>query len=148
MPKRDKTSIVVYHGTWSPKPPHEYRDEHDSPAFHAGTRRSAMDRLDTAEMYAHEAHDGPGAPRPVLHAYEIRTRPSMLTYDDPMDSRDPDYLPELAAPEGDNPEWVPNRIYKYTNRFEDVNKLSYVIPKHFVNESKVKYLGAQFLRNS
>lgn len=113
---------IVYHGTFSHKPPHEYGG-----TLHAGTERSAHDRLK-------EALDWGGIA--TIHAYEISD-------DAPMSRRvslDPIYKNTDSGVVPNNPK---KKIYPYFNAVEDPGSVSYAIPSGFVG-GHVKHLGPQF----
>lgn len=121
---------IVYHGTFSESPPHEYGEP-----FHAGTLRSTDDRAADQLM-------GGDVEEPAIrqvHAYEIGENAPMSrrVWDDPLarNYRDPNAYPV--------PEHKENRIYPYKNIREDRGSTAYVIPSHFVG-NHVKYLGVQF----
>lgn len=135
--------FTIFHGSYSDKPPHEYDSE---PAFHAGTFDAALDRLASSEQDASDA--GMDINNPKMHAYEVHVQPSMMQYEDPYEPshtpKNKPYMTEMQVNTGENWESAPQRILKYTNRFEDKGSTSYVIPKHFVEQGYVKYLGNQF----
>jgi len=129
---------IVYHATLSDEPPHEYGFP-----FHAGTIKSADHRLDS------EIADGvdwdpenTGTKRigvGSIHEYEISDNAptSRRTWEDPVDG--------LKTPV---PEHKENRIYPYSNAYEDRGNISYVIPSSFVG-NHVKHLSRQqFLINA
>lgn len=129
---------VVYHGTFSGRPPHEYGG-----TFHAGTMRATDDRA--ADQVMGGEIDAPAIKQ--VHAYEISD-------DAPMSRRmwgDPDvgFLRATHEREGQDapppevPEHKTNRIYPYQNIREDRGSTSYVIPSNFVGKY-VKHLGVQF----
>lgn len=114
---------IVYHGTFSDKPPHEYGG-----TLHAGTERAAHDRLEEAEEFGGMA---------TIHAYEISD-------DAPMSRTmwsDPIYRSYGARKVV--PEYPKKKIYPYTNAVEDYGSVSYAIPSGFVG-THVKHLGPQF----
>lgn len=121
-------SKIVYHGTLSAEPPHEY-----GYPFHAGTLRAAQDRLD--DEIQHGADEATGGIASI-HAYEVSdTAPtSRRVWQDPMFGEDDKQLV---------PEHKENRIYPYKNSREDRGSTSYVIPSNFVGKH-VKHLGVQF----
>lgn len=157
----DPTNIDVYHGSWSSLPPHRYERQN---SFHAGTLASAYERIENINYFATE--NLYKDKRAEIHHYQIRSRPSMLEYDDPQQTYEPDHIDMLRAPEENNT----NIIYKYRNRYEDKNSTSFVIPSKFVvdrtpqarlmkamfpdrdvhqinkltSNAKVHYLGRQF----
>lgn len=121
---------IVYHGTFSEHPPHEY----DEP-FHAGTMRAADDRAEDQLM-------GGEVEEPAIrqvHAYEISDDAPMSKriWDDPMTG--------MHGPNGSKPvpEFNEKRIYPYKNDREHRGSTSYVIPSWFVGKH-VKHLGVQF----
>jgi hypothetical protein len=129
---------IVYHGTFSEHPPHEYGE-----TFHAGTKAATEDRI-ADEIMGGEV-EGPAVTR--TYGYEIPdTAPmSRRTWSDPDISsynmfgkgpEDEDGIPPV-------PEYKTNRIYPYTNVREDRGSTSYVIPSGFVGR-QVKNLGLQF----
>ena len=121
---------IVYHGTMSQEPPHEYGEP-----FHVGTERAAEQRLDDEIE-----HGNFWAEEPLriasMHAYEISdTAPkSRKMWKDPTR-----YEGEPAAV----PEHKENRIYPYKNAIEHKGSTSYVVPSSFVGKH-VKHLGLQF----
>jgi hypothetical protein len=123
---------IVYHGTFSDEPPHEYGHE----TFHAGTVRATEDRA-ADQMMGGEVEE-PAIRR--LHAYEISDDAPMSkrVWDDPMEGMFG--ASEKARPA---PEFKENRIYPYKNIREDKGSTSYVIPSDFVG-NHVKHLGVQF----
>ena len=112
---------IVYHGTFSDQPPHEYGGN-----FHAGTMRSAHERLDEAEEIGGIA---------TIHGYEISddAPTSKKSWKDPLS----DYIHNRV------PEHKRNRIFPYVNEWEDSSSTSYVIPTGFVGKH-VQHLGPQF----
>lgn len=114
---------IVYHGTFSQEAPHAYNEP-----FHAGTLRSAYDRLDEAEELGGVE---------AVHGYEISDNAptSRKMWADPLD--DYDDSPTQV------PEYNQKRIYPYKNTVEDKGSTSYVIPSKFVG-NHVKHLGVQF----
>jgi len=114
---------IVYHGTFSDEPPHEYGG-----TFHAGTYEAANDRIDEAEEVGGIA---------TIHEYEISddAPTSRIVWADPYDH--PDEGPNVV------PEYNQKRIYPYRNSVEDKGSISYVIPTGFVGKH-VKHLGPQF----
>lgn len=115
---------IVYHGTFSDQPPHSY----DQDTFHAGSEKSAYDRLTEAEEVGGIA---------TVHAYEVSNDAPMSKekWADPLEWRTSDY-PEV--PENDI-----SKIHSYNNAVEDKGSTSYVIPRTFVGKH-VKHLGPQF----
>lgn len=128
---------IVYHGTFSDAPPEDWAQD----TFHAGTKRSAYDRL-----YDEEAHgidwDEVGIGIARGYAYEVSDKA-------PVSKRvwgDPDIDLAIHKYEGAPPavpEHKTNRIYPYQNAREDYGSTSYVIPTGFVGRH-VKPLGLQF----
>lgn len=125
---------IVYHGTWSPRPPHEYGG-----TFHAGTEQSAKDRLFSGEGIP----EGEGH-RQAIHSYEILS-------DTPVGKTlysDPDAGDTYENIWGNKPKKVlpnqPSAISQYLNDHEDRGSISYVIPSHMVEQGMVKHLGAQW----
>lgn len=125
---------IVYHGTFSDAPPHEWLQE----TFHAGTLHAAEDR-------AYDQLTGGEVEEPAIqrvHAYEISDTA-------PISKRvwgDPDIELSIHKYEGAPPavpEHKENRIYPYQNAREDYGSTSYVIPTGFVG-NHVKHLGVQF----
>jgi hypothetical protein len=125
---------IVYHGTWSPKSPHEYGE-----SFHAGTAQSAQDRLSSGEGIP----EGAGFMNAV-HSYEI---PSDVKINPKMHS-DPDAGDTYKNIWGDKPlNPIPSRptqVSQYLNDHEDRGSTSYVIPSRMVAQGTVKHLGAQW----
>lgn len=127
---------IVYHGTWSARPPHEY----DQP-FHAGTEQSAHDRLFSGEGIPEDR----GWER-TIHSYEIDTSdvsPKMHsdphygdTYEQIWKSKDAPHTRRIPE--------RPTKIVKYLNDHEDRGSTSYVIPPEMVESGRVKHLGVQF----
>jgi hypothetical protein len=115
---------IVYHGTFSDQAPHSY----DQDTFHAGSQKSAHDRLEEAQEVGGIA---------TVHAYEISDNAPMSKkkWADPLEWRNSDY-PEV--PEDDT-----TKIYPYDNAVEDKGSTSYVIPRRFVGRH-VTHLGPQF----
>jgi len=124
---------IVYHGTWSPKPPHEY----DS-SFHAGTKKAAQERLESGEGIP----DGYGYFQAV-HRYEVPEELiSKKTYSDPHPG---DTYHEVTK--GKSLPHLPDEsdtVSQYINDHEDRGQRSYVIPSHLVHSGMVKHLGAQW----
>lgn len=122
---------IVYHGTFSEYPPHEYGE-----TFHAGTRAATEDRI--ADQIMGGEVEGPAITR--TYGYEISdTAPmSRSTWEDPDAGWAYKSLGGTPVPEHKT-----NRIYPYVNRREDRGSTSYVIPSGFVG-GKVKNLGLQF----
>lgn len=114
-------SKIVYHGTFSDEPPHEYGG-----TFHAGTLWAAEDRLRDAEEIGGIA---------TIHGYEISddAPTSKKGWRDPLSNNRDKRVPEYKR----------NRIYPYVNEWEDSGSTSYVIPTEFVGKH-VKHLGPQF----
>lgn len=127
-------SRIVYHGTWSPRPPHEYGS-----SFHAGTEQSARDRLFSGEGIP----EGEGH-RQAIHAYEISSDEQIS----PKMHSDPHAGDTYENIWGDGPRNpLPkrsNKIVQYLNDHEDRGSTSYVIPSRMVREGMVKHLGAQW----
>ena len=112
---------VVYHGTWSEQAPHTY-----GPPVHAGTARSAEDRL-----FSDEGIPEDGGHFQAVHAYAINEDDIDTTmYKDPH-SRAGGDTPHLP----DDPE----NIKQYVNAHEDAGNVSYLVP-----QSKLRHLGVQF----
>ena len=152
MAKDKIKPIVVHHGRWNsiyvskPPLPHEVSD-----TFHAGTQRSALDRIrDTTPR-------DPSKSQPTIYTYEIHPKDiSKLRYTDSVYKKEwgdatgikEAYSPELNVEglllevERTTPETV---IKKYTNLAEDKGSTSYRIPSNLVNLGKVRHLGIQFL---
>lgn len=131
---RNRPSVpkIVYHGTLSDQPPHEYGQP-----FHAGTLQAANDRLDDEISHGVDWDEVPVGIA-TIHKYEVaeKTPMSRRTWDDPMfPAGEPNSTPV--------PEHKTNRIYSYVNSREDINNPSYVIPSNFVG-GHVKHLGVQF----
>ena len=123
---------IVYHGTFSDNPPHEFGEP-----FHAGTLNATDDRAADQIM-------GGEVKEPAIrqvHAYEISDDAPMSrrVWDDPMAG--------MFDSEGDKakrvPEYNEKRIYPYKNIREDRGSISHVIPSGFVGQH-VKHLGVQF----
>lgn len=123
---------IVYHGTFSEYPPHEYGHE----TFHAGTMRATDDRA-ADQLMGGEV--GEPAIRQV-HAYEISDDApvSKRVWDDPMKG-----LFRSSEKAHPAPLYNEKRIYPYTNIREDRGSTSYVIPSGFVGKH-VEYMGVQF----
>lgn len=125
---------IVYHGSWSPKPPHEY-----DAYFHVGTEQSAQDRLFSAEGIP----DGYGHFQ-AMHQYEVPEHLiSKKMYADPHFG---DTYHEITG--GRNLPALPDesdRVLSYLNDHEDRGSTSYVIPSHLVHSGMVKHLGAQWV---
>lgn len=120
---------IVYHGTYSEKPPHLY----DQPTFHAGDEKTALSRLANVSDWSGTSRGRiPAGSEGTVHAYEVsETAPmSRRVWNDPMDDN--------PAPEENT-----KRIYRYKNIGERGKDVSMVIPTKFVGEH-VKYLGTQF----
>lgn len=123
---------IVYHGTYSEKPPHLYKQ----PTFHVGTAGAAVSRLNNVSEGWGTARGGvPAYSTGTIHAYEVAedAPTSRKVWGDPVEND--------AAPENNT-----KRIYRYTNtveRWDDDVSESMVIPTKFVGKH-VKYLGAQF----
>lgn len=128
---------IVYHGTWSDRPPHEV----DQPAFHAGSKQSAHDRLFSGEGIP----EGMGDTQ-TIHAYEIdESDVSRKLYSDPHFGETYGKVwPLKSSPYGRRVPENPSRILKYVNDHEDRGSLSYVIPVQAVREGRVRHLGVQF----
>jgi hypothetical protein len=127
---------IVYHGTWSDKPPHEY----DKP-FHAGTERAAHDRLSSGEGIP----EGMGWMQTV-HAYEIDDKDVEPTlYSDPhYGDTYSNIWKEKTPPHTRKAPETPNRIVKYLNDHEDRGSTSYLIPRSAYEEGRVRHMGVQF----
>lgn len=149
MPRRkDPTNIIVYHASSEETPPHVLAQNNKSRhTFHAGTEDAALDRasfIDEADYYNNPIMPDSPSITGFMHKYQIRTRPSMLTYEDPhksgYDHQDEaeDHLEELAVKEHST-----SRINKYINRWEDPGSVSYVIPHQLVDSKHVKYLSTE-----
>ena len=130
---------IVYHATLSDDPPHVYGEP-----FHAGTYRSAHDRLDDEITYGvdwqPENEKYPNLGVGTIHEYEVSDKAptSRRTWEDPM------YFDDESKAV---PEHKQNRIYPYKNEREDKGATSYVIPSNFVG-NHVKHLNKeQFLIN-
>lgn len=123
---------IVYHGTFSEYPPHEYGHE----TFHAGTMRATDDRA-ADQMMGGEV-EAPAIRQ--VHAYEISDNAPMSKriWDDPMEGMFGSSEKVRPAPEFNE-----KRIYPYKNIREDKGSTSYVIPSGFVGKH-VKHLGVQF----
>jgi len=168
MAKKDPTNITVYHTSTNVVPPHTLaaRDEaykkklglKPRGGFHAGTINAALDRSllmhaqREQEFYEdpdNEDHpDGPDFTT-YLHTYQIKKRPSMLTYEDPhsegydipgiiADTEAHDYVEDLRVKEDST-----KSIKKYRNRWEEPGSTSYVIPHQAVQLGHVKHLSTQ-----
>lgn len=120
---------IVYHGTFAHNAPHRV----DQPAFHAGTYTAAEERL-------HEAEGLFGGGIATFHGYEIGEKAPMSRskWSDPH-SEHVNYDEAPPVPENKS-----DLVYPYENQFEDVGSTSYVIPRSFVKEGHVRYLGPQF----
>ena len=125
---------IVYHGTWSSRPPHEY-----GASFHVGTEQSARDRLSSMEGIPED-----GGHFQAIHAYEIfsdeQISPKMYsdphagdTYGDIWGDKPRSPLPKSH-----------NKIVQYLNDHEDRGSTSYVIPSKMVKSGMIKHLGAQW----
>lgn len=143
-----RAPIVVHHATWSENAPHEI-----GPSFHAGTEKSAFDRLPEALKTAEDYEDySPGETITAsIHSYEV---PRSLI--NPVPHKDPDFWESFnlrhsttsrkrlnRAPEHLSTDNQKQTI-KYTNRYEDKGTLSYVIPSQLVANGRIKHLGSQF----
>ena len=157
-----RRGIVVYHGTLVEQAPH--RVPQPEGIFHAGTRKSAIDRLQDQEALQ-PGDEYLDVAQPQIHVYEIEhdAPMSMMHFSDPiyegssaLDAEGqevmnnvPDWVAmqrhkkysseELQVNRGD----VTKRIKKYTNIVEDPGSTSYQIPANLVS-TKVRHLGAQF----
>jgi len=134
---RNRPSVpkIVYHGTFSEYPPHEY----EQGTFHAGTIEATEQRLE--DEMGHGV-DIPDMPVWSVHKYEISEGAPMSrrTWSDPIIGISRHNYEGAPPPV---PEHGTNRIYPYTNIREDRGSTSYVIPSNFVG-GHVKYLGTQF----
>ena len=147
MSRRLKKSdrFTVFHATYSDKPPHEYENQQ---SFHAGTYDAARDRLASARLDmiidgARPTDEEIAVPK--MHAYEVRVKPSLMTFEDPHVWREGnEYEYDMRVKEEGPTGAPPKKILKYRNQFEDRNSISYVIPRHFVDQGYVKYLGDQW----
>ena len=147
---------LTFHGSFSKKPPHEmdpelsklypfnkYRSDPNVVAhvFHTGTRRAAMDRLshlnDPFGFYDDRGYaNKPGA---YIHAYEITKKAPIGRF------------------VGDGERYETDRatkIWPYVNTveggvgehaFQRKGGISYYMPRHFIKQGKVNYLGSQFI---
>lgn len=127
---------IVYHGTTTEEPPHK----HGYP-FHAGSRKAAYDRLDDEVNNGfYWEDDEPEVLVGQVHAYEISDKAptSRRTWEDP----------DFHDVSKSVPEHKENRIYPYTNKYEDKGSTSYVVPSKFVG-NHVKHLSTeQFFINT
>jgi len=132
-----RRGIVVYHGTLTETPPHTWFSDSNEGVFHAGTRKSAIDRL--IELEALQPGDEYlDVQQPHIYKYEITPSApmSMLTHADTVDYDSS----LLSVATGD----ATKRIRKYKNKVEDPGSTSYTIPVNFVKSGMVKHLGEQF----
>lgn len=129
---------IVYHGTWSELPPHEY-----GKPFHAGTRQSAEDRL-----FSGEGIPEGGGDFQAIHSYEIDDSDI-----DPTVYADPHFgdtygavwdKSKLGDPFTKRVPEDSEAISQYINDHEDRGTRSFVIPPHLVASGRVKHLGVQF----
>lgn len=129
---------IVYHGTWSKQPPHEY----DQP-FHVGTEQAAHDRLSSGEGIP----DDMGWMQ-TIHSYEIdESDVSPRLYSDPhFGDTYKKVWKSKADPHTRRAPDRPDTMIKYINDHEDRGSTSYIIPPEAVESGKVKHLGVQFSR--
>lgn len=119
--------LVVYHGSWSDRPPHEYLDDDDFPAFHAGSPQSAQDRLFSEENIPFD-----GGHFQAVHAYAIpKGRIDPTVFADPHPEGPHSDLPKMPA--------YPEDIKQYKNEHEDAGATSYYVPA-----GSYRHLATQF----
>ena len=164
MPKKDPTNITVYHTSNNPTPPHvlaahaePFRKGYQKSGFHAGTINAALDRS-LMMQHAHEQgyysnmsqeeiegdNDGPDFTT-YLHTYQIKKRPSMMTFEDPHEEgySNSQHVPEDYQENMQVKENSKTSINKYRNRHEDRGSISYVIPHQLVQSGHVKHISTQ-----
>lgn len=140
--------VTVYHGTWWEHQPFKMGS-----SFHAGTERSALDRLPTSlenklDDYAHESGEALTA---SVHSYELpRSAINPVLHDDPdpwQSNRTLKHSTSSRKRLKRAPEYVNkgNQAIAYVNKFEDKGSTSYVIPSELVYSGRVKHLGTQFV---
>lgn len=171
--KKDPTNITVYHTSNNPTPPHVLALKDDKfktklelnprGGFHAGTINAALDR---SQMMQHmheqnyysqmteegiqEDNDGPDFTT-YMHTYQIKKRPSMMTFEDPHEGGYDDQEHQSTGMDmpkdyQENMQVVENSktsINKYRNRWEDPGSISYVIPHQLVESGHVKHISTQ-----
>lgn len=165
MSRKDPTNITVYHTSNDPTPPHvlashaePFRKGNQKSGFHAGTINAALDRS-LMMQHAHEKqyysqmteegiqedNDGPDFTT-YLHTYQIKKRPSMMTFEDPHEEGYSDNAPKPPEDYQENMQVKENSktsINKYRNRWEDPGSTSYVIPHQLVRSGHVKHISTQ-----
>ena len=170
MPKKDPTNIMVYHTSNNPTPPHvlaahaePFRRGYPRSGFHAGTINAALDRSfmmqrtheqnyyeQMTQDQIEEDNDGPDFTT-YLHTYQIKKRPSMMTFEDPHEDGYGDiehpvahtnlfdeYQTNMKVKEDSK-----TSINKYRNRWEDSGSTSYVIPHQLVSSGHVQHISTQ-----
>lgn len=146
-----RRGITVYHGTLSEQAPHNVFQH--AGAFHAGTRKAAVDRLIDQDALQ-PGDEGLEVSQPQIHVYEIMpdTPVSMLTYSDPdYGLSDIDYTKPAVAKVAKysskgllvNRGNITRSIKKYKNLIEDPGSTSYLIPTQMV-PNRIRHLGTQF----
>jgi len=165
MARKDPTNITVYHTSNDPTPPHvlashaePFRKGNQKSGFHAGTINAALDRS-LMMQHAHEKqyysqmteegiqedNDGPDFTT-YLHTYQIKKRPSMMTFEDPHEEGYSNNVPKPPEDYQENmqvKEKSKTSINKYRNRWEDPGSTSYVIPHQLVTSGHVKHISTQ-----
>jgi hypothetical protein len=153
MPKPDGPQFIAFHGSFSEVPPHEQKGEEN---FHAASRpQGSIERLGL-QMYANAgmAQDmgdddsiGPYGTSPAyMHLYEVHAKPHPKVYSDPHANMDAYGTSYDEDEEQDESDIVPEhgtltQPLMYRNQHEDAGQLSYVLPKHMVNNGKINYVG-------
>lgn len=137
--------LQAFHGNFSEVPPHLQTSSHRSgePGFHAGTHAAAEDLLRMKVwMPGFDPVIEEVPEKAYIHSYEINHPVNPEVLDDPME-----WEPSSGRPgvdELNSPGKLGDNILQYKNSLEDEGSVSFVIPKHLVDGSRVKYLGAQF----
>lgn len=135
--------LRAFHGNFSETPPHLQTEGPSSqwPGFHAGTQKAATDLLRMKiEMPGNADLEVPE--NAWMHTYEINHPVSEDILDDPSY-----WDPSSGRPSVDDlnsPGKLGDNILRYRNTLEDKGSISYVIPKHLIDNNRVKYLGSQF----
>jgi hypothetical protein len=133
--------IILFHASTDEVPPHK-QNKKNNPVFHAGTIRSAIDRIHlgqfTDDVLSSEENPQVNA---YMHVYEIAISEDAHVYDDPSASGYSDY----HDPEWDGHNSIDERnvteVTPYTNRHEDYGSISYAIPKSSLQKKQTEYVG-------
>jgi len=155
MPAKDLKSLIeerrqpvtAYHSNWLGIDPHELSQD-----VHAGTKRSAYDRLPeglsstirSSDYYEGEVMDA------YLHEYQIPR--TLIEPKKRLDPHSP-YLLRHSNVSRTRLQKTPiygierddKKVLQYVNDFEDPGSTSYLIPSGLVENKRIGHLGPQFI---